>query len=252
MIKFQERTAVITGAAGGIGRALAHQFMEQNVAMALTDLSEEAVEKQAMELRQQGAVVRGYALDVTSTASVNAAATRILSDFSHIDILVNNAGVWNHPDRKVTPLADTPEEYWKWVLDVNLAGVFRTTQAFLKPMIHQQYGRIINLGSIAGEVGLPGYCDYSAAKGGVILMTKALAMEVAKHKITVNCVSPGMVSSNDSETTPTRGTWIGRTGARAEIAGLILFLASDDSSFITGVDYTIDGGRILGPRGCDF
>ncbi|MFA6929873.1 MAG: SDR family NAD(P)-dependent oxidoreductase [Lentisphaeria bacterium] len=252
MITFQDRVAVITGAAGGIGRALAHQFMEQKVALAVTDLSEEAVEKLALELQQQGAVAKGYAMDVTSTASVNNAASQILSDFSQIDILVNNAGVWKRPNGKATPFADTPEEYWKWILEVNLAGVFRTTQAFLKSMIKQQYGRIINLGSIAGEVGLPGYCDYSAAKGGVIMMTKTLAMEVAKHKITVNCVSPGMVSANDKKTNPTQGTWIGRTGTRTEIAELILFLASDHSAFITGVDYTIDGGRILGPRFSDF
>lgn len=252
MLAFNNRTAVITGAAGGIGRALAHKFCENKVAVAVTDICKAGVEKLVEELLEGGGKVRGYTMDVTSTESVNQAAKCILADFPRIDILVNNAGVWNHPNGKLNSFADTPEEYWKWILDVNLLGTFRVTQAFLKPMLQQQYGRIINLGSIAGEVGLPGHCDYAAAKAGVILMTKTLAMEVARQNITVNCVSPGMVAGNDTKTNPTSGTWIGRTGTPSEIADLILFLASDQTAFITGVDYTIDGGRILGPKACEF
>ena len=243
-MKFENRTAVVTGGAGEIGKALCRKLCEQGVAVALTDLSPERAEEAASSIRREGIRIRAYEMNVESTGSVRSAAEKILADFGRVDILVNNAGVWRQ-----SPFEATDEEKWIRTLNLNLTGTFRVTQAFLKQMMEHEYGRIINLGSIAGEVGLPGYCDYAAAKAGVIMMTKTLAMEMAKKNITVNCVSPGMVGPVRRET---KGTWIGRTGSGEEIANLIVFLASDDSSFITGVDYTIDGGRILGPRYCDF
>ncbi len=243
-MKFEKRTALVTGGAGEIGKALCRKLCGEGVAVALTDLSLERAEEAATLIRQEGGRIRAYEMNVESTESVRSAAEKILADFGRIDILVNNAGVWR-PSR----FEETSEEKWTKTLNLNLTGTFRVTQAFLKPMLENGYGRIINLGSIAGEVGLPGYCDYAAAKGGVILMTKTLAMELAKKNITVNCVSPGMVGPVRRET---KGTWIGRTGSGEEIANLIVFLASDDSSFITGVDYTVDGGRILGPRFCEY
>ncbi len=243
-MKFEKRTALVTGGAGEIGKALCRKLCGEGVAVALTDLSQERAEEAATLIRQEGGRIRAYEMNVESTESVRSAAEKILADFGRIDILVNNAGVWR-PSR----FEETSEEKWTKTLNLNLTGTFRVTQAFLKPMLENGYGRIINLGSIAGEVGLPGYCDYAAAKGGVILMTKTLAMELAKKNITVNCVSPGMVGPVRRET---KGTWIGRTGSGEEIANLIVFLASDDSSFITGVDYTVDGGRILGPRFCEY
>lgn len=243
-MKFEKRTALVTGGAGEIGKALCRKLCGEGVSVALTDLSLERAEEAATLIRQEGGRIRAYEMNVESTESVRSAAEKILADFGRIDILVNNAGVWR-PSR----FEETSEEKWTKTLNLNLTGTFRVTQAFLKPMLENGYGRIINLGSIAGEVGLPGYCDYAAAKGGVILMTKTLAMELAKKNITVNCVSPGMVGPVRRET---KGTWIGRTGSGEEIANLIVFLASDDSSFITGVDYTVDGGRILGPRFCEY
>lgn len=243
-MKFENRTAVVTGGAGEIGKALCRKLCEQGVAVALTDLSPERAEEAASSIRREGIRIRAYEMNVESTGSVRSAAEKILADFGRVDILVNNAGVWRQ-----SPFEATDEEKWTRTLNLNLTGTFRVTQAFLKQMMEHEYGRIINLGSIAGEVGLPGYCDYAAAKAGVIMMTKTLAMEMAKKNITVNCVSPGMVGPVRRET---KGTWIGRIGSGEEIANLIVFLASDDSSFITGVDYTIDGGRILGPRFCDF
>lgn len=112
-------------------------------------------------------------------------------------------------------------------------------------MLENGYGRIVNLGSIAGEVGLPKWSGYSAAKAGVIMLTKTLAMELAKKNITVNAVSPGMITDEPS---PTPCTWIGRCGTGDEVANVIMLLSSDNASFITGVDYTVDGGRILGPH----
>ncbi|MBR2720366.1 MAG: SDR family oxidoreductase, partial [Lentisphaeria bacterium] len=111
------------------------------------------------------------------------------------------------------------------------------------------YGRIINLGSIAGEVGLPGFCAYATAKGGVIMLTKTMAMEVATCGITVNSVSPGMIADVSG---PNNGTWLRRSGTGDEVARAIVFLASDDSGYITGTDLPVDGGRIIGPKGADW
>ena len=116
-------------------------------------------------------------------------------------------------------------------------------------MVKNGYGRIINLGSIAGEVGLPGYCAYSASKAGVIMLTKTMAMELASCGITVNSVSPGLIQDAAA---PHRGTWLGRSGTGEEVARAVAFLASDDSGYITGVDLPVDGGRILGPKGADW
>ena len=243
-MKFEHRVAVVTGGAGRIGRALAEGFCEQGVAVALADLLPEKAELVAGSLREKGGSCRAYEMDVTNTESVRTAAERILSDFGRTDILVNNAGSWIP-----TLFSELTEEQWNRMIDLNLNGTFRVTRAFLPAMLREGYGRIINLGSIAGEVGLPRYCGYSVSKAGVIMMTRVLAMELAKKNITVNCVSPGMISEASR---PTNGTWIGRCGDGEEVARLLLFLASDDAGFITGVDYTVDGGRILGPRFADL
>lgn len=243
-MKFEHRVAVVTGGAGRIGQALAEGFCEQGVAVALADLSPEKAELVAESLREKGGTCRAYEMDVTKTESVRTAAERILSDFGRTDILVNNAGSWIP-----TLFSELTEEQWNRMIDLNLNGTFRVTRAFLPAMLREGYGRIINLGSIAGEVGLPRFCGYSVSKAGVIMMTRVLAMELAKKNITVNCVSPGMISEASR---PTNGTWIGRCGDGEEVARLLLFLASDDAGFITGVDYTVDGGRILGPRFADL
>ena len=243
-MKFDHRIAVVTGAAGRIGRSLAEKLCAEGVAVALADLAADKAEAVAATLREKGGNARAYALDVQASESVKAMAEQVLADFGRVDILVNNAGVW-----LPSLLSETSEEQWLRMIDINLNGTFRVTRAFLPSMLKNGYGRIIQLGSIAGEVGLPCYAGYSAAKAGVIMLTKVMAMELAKKNITVNCVSPGMIGESTG-TTPY--TWIVRWGRGEEVADLLLFLASDDASFITGVDYTIDGGRILGPHGNDL
>ena len=133
---------------------------------------------------------------------------------------------------------------------VNVDGVFHVTQAVLPHLLRAGYGRIVNLTSIAGEAGLPGYADYATAKAGMIMLTKTLAMENAKKGITVNCISPGMVAV--AEPIPEPGTWVGRKGTADEMARAIVFLAADESGFITGADLPVEGGRILGPHNCDM
>ena len=243
-MKFANRTAVITGGAGNIGYAAAEKFCALGVSVALTDLDGEKAEAIAAELRAKGGNIRAYSMNVLKKEDVSGCAEKILKDFGRIDILVNNAGVW-----KPGLFTEMTDEQWDFMIDLNLHGVFRVTKAFLPSMLENEYGRIINLASIAGEVGLPRFIGYSTAKAGVIMMTKVLAMELAKKNITVNCVSPGMIGQSKE---PIKGTWMGRWGTPEEAAEVILFLASDESSFVTGCDYTVDGGRILGPRFADL
>lgn len=237
---FDNRVAVVTGAAGRIGRALAEELGKEGVKLALADIRIDALQEFVSSLTANGICARAYQIDITDSEDVTEKTKNILADFGKVDILVNNAGKW--PSAK---FVDMEEKFWSDVIDLNLNSVFRMTKALLPGMIAQQYGRVINLGSIAGEVGLPSLSAYSVSKAAVIMLTKTLAMEVAKTGVTVNCVSPGMIL--DAKV-PNTGTWLGRSGTGDEVARVIAFLAADESSYITGVDYTVDGGRILGPH----
>jgi len=243
-MKFEKRTAVITGAAGRIGQALAREFTRYGVRIRLTDINTERMNAFAEELKREGADVRTTGLDVTDPESIRNAAETIISEAGTVDILVNNAGAW--PAASLLELSD---ELWLKTIDLNLTSVYRMTKAFAAHMVGNGYGRIINLGSIAGEVGLPGRIAYSAAKAGVIMFTKTLAMELAGTGVTVNCISPGMIG--DSKL-PNNGTWLGCSGTGDDVARAIAFLAADDSDYITGVDLPVDGGRILGPLNSTF
>ena len=243
-MKFEKRTAFITGAAGRIGQALAQEFGPYGVKLYLADINLVGVEKLCAELKNEGIEAHPVQLNVMDSRQISTAVQSVLSEAGRVDILVNNAGKW--PPGSIL---DTSDAQWQEVIDLNLTSVFRVSQAFLPAMRKNAYGRIINLGSISGEVGLPGYCAYSAAKGGVIMLTKTMAMELAKCGITVNSVSPGMITDSPMEHD---GTWLGRTGTGDEVARAIAFLASDDSGYITGVDFPVDGGRILGPKGLNW
>ena len=249
-LDFNERVALVTGAAGNIGLATCRMLCESGVRVAATDVSAEAVESAIAPLNERGFDIRAYAQDVTDSEAVFEAVRRILSDFGKIDILINNAGVWEHRDVKGRQrFEEMDEAEVRRIIEINLFGVMNCTRAVLPHMAERGYGRIVNLGSVAGEVGLPRYADYAACKAAVIKLTETLAMENAKRGITVNSVSPGMISRNPG---PNNGTWLGRGGSADDIARAIVFLASDTSDYITGVDMPVDGGRILGPHNCDM
>lgn len=236
---FNQRTVVITGAAGKIGRALAKEFAAFGVKLFLTDIDMDKLNQFAGELSASGADVHTYFMDVTQSASISSASANILADAGHVDILVNNAGCWP----KGTAI-ETSEEDWENIINLNLHSVFRLSRIFGIEMKKQKYGRIINLSSIAGICGLPGRCAYSVAKAAVIMLTKTMAMELAKDGITVNSVSPGLIQNDH---VPSNGTWLGYTGIGDDVAKAIVFLAADESGYITGIDMPVDGGRILGP-----
>ena len=248
---FDNRVALVTGAAGNIGLAVCRRFADYGVRIAACDIDSVIVEERIADLRAGGADIRAYSMEVTSRERVFTAIDAAIKDFGKIDIIVNNAGVWNHRDvvgRQRFEEMDPVE--WKRLLEIDVDGVFHCCQAILPHMLGRGYGRIVNTTSIAGEVGLPGYADYAAAKAGLIMFTKTLAMENAKKGITVNCVSPGMVARGEVVAEP--GTWIGRKGSADEMSRAIVFLAADESGFMTGVDIPVDGGRILGPHNCDM
>ena len=243
-MKFESRTAFITGAAGRIGRALARELGGYGVKLYLADIDFEGVEKECSRLKKENIEAHPIKLNVTNDRQIVQTAKEVLTRAGRIDILVNNAGKWPKGS-----ILETGDDLWQETVSLNLTSVFRVSRAFLPSMVKNGYGRIINLGSSAGEVGLPGYCAYSASKAGVIMLTKTMAMELASRGITVNSVSPGLIQDAAA---PHRGTWLGRSGTGDEVARAVAFLASDDSGYITGVDLPVDGGRILGPKGADW
>ena len=175
--EFEDRVAVVTGAAGNIGRATCRMFCEAGARVAATDLSSEAVEESIAPLKERGFDIRAYAQDVTDREAVRRTFDRIVSDFGKIDILVNNAGAWIHRDVVgIRRFEEIPIDEIRRLVDINLYGVIHCLQAAIPHMVERKYGRIVNLGSIAGEVGLPGRADYSACKAAVIGLTKTLAM----------------------------------------------------------------------------
>ena len=243
-MKFENRTAFITGAAGRIGRALAEEFGKHGVKLYLADIDLSGLETLCTDLKKQGFEAHPVRLNVMDRGQIIESAQKVLSEAGKVDILVNNAGKWPRGS-----ILDTSDEQWQEVIELNLTSVFRLSQAFIPSMRKNGYGRIINLGSIAGEVGLPGFCAYAAAKGGVIMLTKTMAMELGTCGITVNSISPGMIQDVSR---PHDSTWLRRTGTGDEVARAIVFLASDDSGYITGADLPVDGGRILGPKWTDW
>ena len=184
-MKFESRTAFITGAAGRIGRALACELGGYGVKLYLADIDFEGVEKVCARLKKENIVAHPVKLNVTNDRQIVQTAKEVLTRAGRVDILVNNAGRWPKGS-----ILDTDDDLWQGTVSLNLTSVFRVSRAFLPSMVKNGYGRIINLGSIAGEVGLPGYCAYSASKAGVIMLTKTMVMELATCGITVNSVSP--------------------------------------------------------------
>ncbi len=248
MKRMNGNTAVVTGAGGGIGRAICLRLAAEGARVAVTDLSLERASAVAAEIQAAGGDASGHALDVTRSEEVRKAFHDIVANMGPIDILVNNAGGSAALLGKLSRFKDAAPETWAWVIDLNLHGTMRCIQAVLGQMVERRRGRIVNIASIAAEVGLVDRVDYSAAKGGVVALTRALAMEVGGDGVNVNSVSPGLIS-RVSETGPSDGTYLGRNGGPAEVAALVAFLASPEAAYITGANYTIDGGRTLGPMG---
>lgn len=240
---FTNKTALVTGSAMGVGRATAIMLAKNGANVVLLDVNFEKLEKVKKEIEEYTKNVLVFKCDVSNEKEVNEAVKKAEEAFGKIDILVNNAALW----RCWNEFLNTPVEDWKRFIDVNIMGVVYCTRAVLPKMLENKYGKIINVASVAGVYGLGNMTHYSATKGAVISFTKALAKEVADKGITVNSVAPGSISPGENEDADyfqeSGLSFMGRTGTDNENANLICFLASDNSSYISGQNIQIDGCR---------
>ncbi len=255
-MKLEDRVAIVTGGGRGIGRETAIKLAEAGADVVVASTSLDPANQVVEAIRERGR--RGLAIqtDVSDSDSVRQAVATTLEEFGRIDILVNNAG--GSARGKMSLFADSEEDTWDHVLDTNLKGVFYTCRQVINHMLDRGSGNIINIGSVAGMIGLISQVDYSAAKCGVIAFTQALAKETAPHGVRVNCVSPGPTTSEAGRDIPPemkqsmayqtlgKATGFGRFGEPDDIANLVVFLASDDAGFITGQNYPVCGVMNLG------
>ncbi len=240
------RVALITGAAGGIGLAIARRFAAAGAQLALADVRLDAARESARELAGRGHRAIGLGGDVSRSDDADALADATVAEFGRIDILVNNAGLMG----RVAPLWELRDEDWSRVIGVDLTSVFYVSRAVIRHMRAAGRGCIVSVASIAGKEGTPQLIPYSVAKAGIIAFTKALGKEVIAEGIRVNCVAPGVVETPLLEQLPPEATRLmlskapmGRFGTADEVAAVVHFLASDDSSFITAQCLDVSGGR---------
>ena len=243
-----KKVAMITGATSGIGEATAKLFAQTgDYDLIIAGRRADRLKALKKELKEAyGTKVHVMSFDVRDYQRGLAALDSMPEEYRRIDILVNNAGGSAGLFGRLSRFRDAGEEVWSRVLDLNLHGTLRCIRAVLNPMIERRYGRIVSIASIAAAVGILDRVDYSAAKGGIVSLTKALAMEVGGYGVTVNSVSPGAIARRPTDSIP-GGIYVGRMGTPEEVASLVAFLASEEAAFITGCDYIIDGGRVLGP-----
>ena len=242
------KTVVITGASKGIGANMAIRFAEKgyNVVMNYNNSVQSALILQR-SLKESGYSVIAYKANVKNRLEVDLMIKEAIYRFGSIDVLINNAGISNQ-----SLITDLSEQDWNDIIGVNLTGVFNCTQAVLLHMINQKSGKIINISSMWGEVGASCEVAYSASKAGVIGFTKALAKEVGPSGITVNCITPGLIETSmnqeltvDDISAIVESTPIGRIGSTEDVATAALFLASDESQFITGQILGVNGGLVV-------
>ncbi|MDR1195522.1 MAG: 3-oxoacyl-[acyl-carrier-protein] reductase [Endomicrobium sp.] len=247
-MKLKGKTAVITGSAQGIGRAIAETFAQEGANIVISDINAELSQKTADEIKAKFAVetisVAGNAAKLEDCENLVKSS---LDKFAKIDILVNNAGITK--DNLVLRMT---EDQWDAVIAVNLKGVFNCTKAVSKPMFKQREGRIINIASVVGQMGNLGQINYSAAKGGVIAMTKTCAKEFASRNILVNAIAPGFIRtamtealSDEAKKAMADMIPLKKLGEASDVAKAALFFASDDSSYITGHVLSVNGGMYM-------
>ena len=240
------RVALVTGASRGIGRAIARSLAAGGATVVAAARGSGA-EAAAEEIRQAGGRAESVSLDVTDAASVDAAISGVVARFERLDILVNNAGITR--DQLVLRMK---RDDWDAVLGTNLTAAFTTVQAALKPMLKQRHGRIVNITSVVGQSGNAGQANYAASKAGLIGFTKAVALEVASRQITVNAVAPGLIDTDMTRAIAegAQASWAERIpqkrlGTTDEVAAAVVFLASDEASYITGHVLAVNGGMYM-------
>jgi 3-oxoacyl-[acyl-carrier protein] reductase len=244
-MRFEDKVAIVSGAASGMGLLAARELAREGAKAILADVDAEAVERAAASIREEGGEALGVQVDVRKYEQVKKAAETALEKFGKIDILLNFAG---GAETRVCDchkaFHELPVEVIDWGLDVNLKGAVYFCHAAMGAMIDRKSGVIVNLGSVTGVEGSAGAVNYSAAKSGIIGLTKALALSGAPYGVRACCVSPGPVLTRPGMAN--MKTRLGRAAEPIEVVDLILYLCSDKAAFITGSNYMIDGGRTCG------
>ncbi len=242
-ISLEGQVALVTGSTRGIGRAVAERLYQAGARVGLTGRKPEAAREAAGRLGERA---RGYGCEVTDRAQVEATVAAVEQELGPVSILVNNAGITR--DNLLLRLDD---DDWDAVLDTNLKGAFIATRAVVRGMMKRRSGRIINIGSIVGLVGNKGQANYAASKAGLIGFTRAVAREYASRNILVNCVAPGYIETEMTAALPAEAQGallgqisLGRLGQPADVAGAVLFLASDLAGYVTGQVLVVDGGMV--------
>lgn len=244
---FSGKKSVITGASQGIGEAIARSLAESGAEVILLDILPDQLDKAVKAFKANGWKAAAYTVDVSDLSQVEKTAEAIISNHQRIDHLVNNAGI-----TRDNLLMRMKEAEWDAVLAVNLKGVFNLTKAFIRHMIRNKYGRIVNISSVVGIMGNAGQSNYSASKAGVIGLTKSTAREIASRGITVNAVAPGYIATAMTENLDeqVKQAFIDmipakRFGTPEEVAQVVKFLLSDESAYITGQVINVNGGMLM-------
>jgi 3-oxoacyl-[acyl-carrier protein] reductase len=247
MFSLEGKVALVTGASRGIGNAIAQQLGKAGATVIGTATSESGAAAISAALAEAGIKGRGLALNVTDAAAAEAAVAQIEAEFGTIAILVNNAGITR--DNIALRMKD---DEWDAVMDTNLKAVFRMSRLVMRGMMKARTGRIVNITSVVGSAGNPGQANYAAAKAGVAGMTRALARELGSRNITVNCVAPGFIDTDMTRDLPDAQRdalqtqiAVGRLGNPDEIAAAVVFLASNEASYVSGVTLHVNGGMYM-------
>jgi 3-oxoacyl-[acyl-carrier protein] reductase len=249
MISLKDKVALITGGSRGIGRAIVLLFARAGCDVIINYHHDgKSAQEARRDAENMGVRAKEYKVDIADKGQVDAMVESAIKEFGKIDIVVNNAGIWKH-----NPIDEMTEQRLKETIDINVLGSFFTIMAVVPHMKARKSGNIINISSTAGQRGEAFYSPYAASKGAVISLTKSLAAELADYNIRVNCVAPGWVETDmshdaligDGRTKVARQIPLGRVGTPDELAGPVLFLASDLATFITGEILNVNGGAVL-------
>ncbi|MBN1269778.1 MAG: 3-oxoacyl-[acyl-carrier-protein] reductase [Kiritimatiellae bacterium] len=245
-MRFDNKIALVTGAARGIGQAIALKLAAEGADLALCDLQQDWLAETAEKVRALGRRAECFAVDVSNGPAVQETVSRAHAAMGRIDILVNNAGI-----TRDGLLPRMGEDDWDAVLDVNLKGTFLFTRAASRIMMKQRTGAIVNVASIIGLIGNAGQCNYSASKGGVIAFTKSVAKELASRNVRANAVAPGFIQTRmtdklteEQQKRMLEAIPMGRFGVPEDVAGVVAFLASDEAAYVTGQVLTVCGGMV--------
>ncbi len=258
-MRLANKVALITGAGAGIGRSTAVLFAQEGAKVVAQDLNTDAADETAQLIKKAGGEAVCIGGDVTSSADAEAMVKKAVDTYGRLDVLFNNAGIW-----RGGTILDISEEDWDWTMSVNVKGIYLVSKYALQQMMRQESGSIINAASVAALRGSPMSAAYNASKGAVLLLTKCMALDFSRYGIRVNCICPGIIDTqmanqlltyralgDDDRKQALLETYeerhaVGRFGQPAEVAKIVLFLASDDASFVTGAAWPVDGGLSAG------